>query len=189
MRMPVIRNPDRTKNKSTPHHPNVKRRSKALPGVGRINVTPCASSTSRIAIPRIPSRAGTRSSESLGAGDADPRESATSDCITSTETARLSCMAISHRRAGSLRQRRLLFAQRLSRRIFEIDALALEDVRPPLNQRVNRAYILAEQAHEDELDRNKEEDADDQRRHAHREAVPVKQLIDGVAERNQNAEE
>jgi len=72
--------------------------------------------------------------------------------------------------------------------VLEVDALALHHQRAPLHLGVDCPDILAQNSNRYQLHRAEKEDADDQGSDAHREAVPVQQLVGEVAESRQSAE-
>ena len=71
---------------------------------------------------------------------------------------------------------------------FEVHPLPLDHQRPLLDVGMDRADVLPDNPHGNQLNRTEEEDADYQGRDADREAVPVQQLIEEIGEAGEDAE-
>src|ERR1051325_5800544 len=104
-----------------------------------------------------------------------------SNIVSSRE--RTSASDPSSRRTRSSRSRAVsapdirFVLHRFARRALEVDPFALDDIRPLAHLRLNRADVLAEDSHRQQLDRTEKEQADDQRRDADGEVRPEQQLV------------
>src|SRR6266850_5784191 len=74
------------------------------------------------------------------------------------------------------------------RRLFPVEALALDDKRQLADLRVHRADVLADDADEEELHRREEEHADDHGGQAHLESAPEHELQHQVDDGQQQAQ-
>src|SRR6266567_788890 len=68
---------------------------------------------------------------------------------------------------------------------FEVHALPLHHQGTLQHLRMDRADVLADDAHGNQLDGTKKENADHQGRNPNREAIPVEQFIDQITESGQ----